>query len=103
MLSPARSAFSRRAVFAQLESGKGLQMSFTRRQIRFIAVLGLVLLILFAEIASAAIAIDRTVSKDQGTASTTVATAPFSTTSGNELLLAFVASDYQPSQSSANV
>src|SRR3979490_2824926 len=39
MLSPARSPFSERAVFAQLESGKGLQMSFTRRQIRFVAVL----------------------------------------------------------------
>ena len=64
---------------------------------------GLALLMLVAGTASAAIGIDQTVSKDQGTSSTTVATAPFSTTSGNELLLAFVGSDWQPSQSSANV
>ena len=40
------------------------------------------------------ISIDVTVSKDQGTASTTVATPSFSTTAGNELVLAFVATDY---------
>ena len=37
-----------------------------------------------------AIGIDTTISKDQGTASTTVSTPAFSTTSGNELLLAFI-------------
>ena len=38
--------------------------------------------------------LDAQVSKDQSAPSTTVATAPFSTSSGNELLLAFVATDY---------
>ena len=40
------------------------------------------------------ISIDATVSGDQGTASTTVATPAFSTAYGKELLLAFVSSDY---------
>ena len=40
-----------------------------------------------------AIGIDTTISKDQGTASTTVSTPAFSTTSGNELLLAFISAD----------
>ncbi len=44
--------------------------------------------------AIAQVAIDSTVSADQGTASTTVETAPFSTHAVNELLLAFVSSDY---------
>jgi hypothetical protein len=39
---------------------------------------------------------DVTVSGDQGTAKTTVKTATFSTTSGNELLLAFVSADGPP-------
>ena len=51
------------------------------------------LLLLLAGTASAAIGVDQTVSKDQGTASATVATAAFSTTSANELLLAFVSTD----------
>jgi hypothetical protein len=42
---------------------------------------------------ASSLAIDAKVSKD-GTASTTVATAAFSTTSANELLLAFVTTDY---------
>jgi uncharacterized repeat protein (TIGR01451 family) len=46
-----------------------------------------------AGIASASIAIDQTISKDQGSASATVSTGAFSTTSGNELLLAFVSGD----------
>jgi hypothetical protein len=41
------------------------------------------------------ILLDVNVSKDQSTASTTVMTPAFSTVSGNELLLAFVGSDYQ--------
>ena len=41
-----------------------------------------------------ALAIDARVSKDQSPASTTVQTPAFSTTSGQELLLAFVATDY---------
>ena len=40
-----------------------------------------------------AIVIDATVAKDQSKKSTSVTTASFSTTSGNELLLAFVAAD----------
>jgi hypothetical protein len=40
------------------------------------------------------LAIDVQVSKDQGTAKSSVATAAFSTTAANELLLAFVATDY---------
>src|SRR4026209_883912 len=45
--------------------------------------------------ARAAISIDVTVSRDQGTASTTPTTARFSTSAANELLLAFVSTDYQ--------
>ena len=52
---------------------------------------------------TATLSIDSTVFKDNNTASTTIVTSAFSTTSANELLLAFVGSDYQPSQSSANV
>ncbi|HTT17809.1 MAG TPA: galactose oxidase-like domain-containing protein [Candidatus Sulfotelmatobacter sp.] len=44
--------------------------------------------------ARAAIAVDANVSADQSPAKTTVTTAAFSTTSGNELLLAFVSGDY---------
>jgi hypothetical protein len=40
------------------------------------------------------LAIDANVSKDQASASTTIATPAFSTTAANELLLAFVATDY---------
>jgi outer membrane protein assembly factor BamB len=54
---------------------------------------GLALLILLAGTASANIGVDQTAVKDQATASTTVATAPFPTTSSNELLLAFVSTD----------
>ena len=48
---------------------------------------------LMAGNAFAAIAIDQSVSKDQGTNSTTVATATFTTKATNELLLAFVTTD----------
>ncbi len=44
--------------------------------------------------AYAAIGIDANVSTNQGSAKTTVSTPAFSTTSSNELLLAFVATDY---------
>jgi Domain of unknown function (DUF4082)/Bacterial Ig-like domain/Bacterial Ig domain/SdrD B-like domain len=44
--------------------------------------------------AKAAIAIDAKVFADRTTASTTVATSAFSTTAGNELLLAFVSTDF---------
>lgn len=52
------------------------------------------LLALFARPAYGAIAADATVAKDSSAASTTITTPAFSTTSGNELLLAFVATDY---------
>ena len=45
-------------------------------------------------IVTAGLAIDANVSKDGTTASTTIATPVFTTKSGNELLLAFVAADY---------
>ena len=54
---------------------------------------GIGLLALCAGTAAAAIAVDKTVSKDQGTSSKTVATAAFSTASANELLLAFISTD----------
>jgi hypothetical protein len=43
---------------------------------------------------SGAISMDAMAFKDQGTPSATVTTASFSTTSANELLLAFIATDY---------
>jgi uncharacterized repeat protein (TIGR01451 family) len=49
------------------------------------------------------ILLDVNVSNDQAPASSTVTTPAFSTTSTNELLLAFVGSDYQPTQTTANV
>src|SRR6185295_2992639 len=51
------------------------------------------LIVLVARTASAAIAIDVNTSKDQ-TPSATVTSPTFSTAAGNELLLAFVSSDY---------
>src|SRR4051812_28408945 len=44
--------------------------------------------------AAAAVAIDANVSVNQSTAKTTVTSPAFSTTAGNELLLAFVSTDY---------
>ena len=49
---------------------------------------------LFASHAAAAVAIDVNVSVNQSTAKITVASPAFSTTAGNELLLAFVSTDY---------
>jgi hypothetical protein len=51
-------------------------------------------LLLFAHCASGAIAVDATVSSDQTTASTTVTSSSFSTGAGQELLLAFISTDY---------
>ncbi len=51
-------------------------------------------LLLFTRTASAAIGIDVTASTDRSTKSTTIASPAFSTTSGNELLLAFISADY---------
>jgi hypothetical protein len=49
---------------------------------------------LFADVpARGAIGIDANVSKNQATASTSIQTGSFSTTAGNELLLAFIATD----------
>lgn len=52
------------------------------------------LLLLVANSAWAAIAIDVTISRDQSTRSTTATTSSFSTGSVNELLLAFISTDY---------
>jgi hypothetical protein len=54
----------------------------------------LVLGLLMATSAHGAVAIDASVSKDNGSASKTASTPAMSTTMGNELLLAFVAADY---------
>jgi hypothetical protein len=56
--------------------------------------LRLVLLAMLAPPLSAQIALDVTTSQDGSTASTTIATSTFSTASGNELLLAFISTDY---------
>ena len=58
----------------------------------FLAIVSLLLLPLYA---LASVAIDADVSTDRASASTTVATPVFSTSVGTELLLAFVAADYQ--------
>jgi hypothetical protein len=55
---------------------------------------GLIPFLLFAVSACGAVAIDVNTSTDRATASTTVATPTFSTAAGNELLLAFIATDY---------
>ena len=52
------------------------------------------LLLLVTNSAWAAVAVDATISRDQSTRSTTATTSSFSTTSGNELLLAFISTDY---------
>lgn len=57
-------------------------------------ILTLLFITLLANSAGAAIAIDANVSVNQATAKTTVATTAFSTPSGNELLLAFISTDY---------
>src|SRR5206468_4072190 len=44
--------------------------------------------------AHGAVTVDATTSRDQAAASTTLTSPAFSTTSGNELLLAFIATDY---------
>src|SRR4051812_15137910 len=53
-----------------------------------------IILLLFARSAAAAIAIDANISKDSSASSATITTAAFSTAAANELLLAFVATDY---------
>jgi hypothetical protein len=49
--------------------------------------------LLLSQAVRGAIGVDATAFGDQGTPTTTVSTSPFSTTSGNELLLAFVSGD----------
>src|SRR5438105_9238152 len=63
------------------------------RNISVVSLIALLVCLLAAPIASAAIAIDATTSKDQPKRSSTVTTSPFSTGSGNQLLLAFIAAD----------
>jgi hypothetical protein len=67
---------------------------------RLFAIVAAIALAGSARSASAAIAIDVTTFRDLPSASTTMTTPAFSTAAGNELLLAFVATDYQ---SGANV
>jgi hypothetical protein len=75
-------------------------MSYAFRAGRFIArkligllpFFGFALMSLIGSSASGILTHDVTVSRDQSTSS--ISTPPFSTTSGNELLLAFVATDY---------
>jgi len=62
--------------------------------LRLHRVLAAALLILIASSASAAIAIDANVSKDLAIKSTAMTTPVFSTTASNELLLAFISTDY---------
>ena len=57
------------------------------------ALLAIALLVVGGAPASAAIAIDVTTSRDTSSASSTIATPAFSTTAGNELLLAFISTD----------
>ena len=52
------------------------------------------LLVLMPVAASAAITIDANTSRDLSSPSTTLTTPAFSTTAGNELLLAFISTDY---------
>jgi hypothetical protein len=65
-----------------------------RRRTLSVAIPTLLFISLLANPAKAAIAIDANISVNQATAKITVATAAFSTVSGNELLLAFVSTDH---------
>src|SRR5438045_422563 len=75
-------------------------MTYVKKSDRFVAtklrwllfLLRIALILLFANSAHAALTLDANVSRDQSTA--TITTPAFSTTSGNELLLAFIATDY---------
>jgi hypothetical protein len=66
----------------------------SRRRNLSITIPTLLFISLLANPAGAAVAIDASVSVDQATAKTPVATPAFSTTSGNELLFSFVSTDY---------
>ena len=61
---------------------------------RFHSWVGVALLVLTANSVSASIAIDVTTATDRSTSSATVTTPSFSTAGGNELLLAFVSTDW---------
>jgi hypothetical protein len=75
-------------------------MTYVVKSNRFLAaktrwlfsLLSIVLIPLLSGSAHAALTLDAKVSRDQSTA--TITTAAFSTTSGNELLLAFISTDY---------
>lgn len=71
-----------------------IMMSGCRDRVAIQRLLVLLLLLGFAGTAWGAIAIDANISKDGPVAGATIVTPTFSTVSGNELLLAFVASDY---------
>ena len=66
---------------------------FARNINRLLPLLGFALFSFFCSSASAVVTLDAAVSKDQ-TPSATISSAPFSTTSANELILAFISTDY---------
>ena len=64
------------------------------RRISVVSVLGLLAVAAFASTAGAAgLAVDQLVTVNQSTAGRTIVSPAFSTTAGNELLLAFISSD----------
>jgi hypothetical protein len=65
---------------------------FAEKLSGLLPLLGFTLILLFGSSALGVVTRDVTVSTDQSTSS--ISTAPFSTTSGNELLLAFISTDY---------
>jgi len=76
------------------EPGETQLIPASQRRILSVTIPTLLFMSLFANSAAAAVAIDANVSTNQATAKTTVASPAFSTTAGNELLLAFVSTDY---------
>jgi len=65
---------------------------FAKKRNGLLPLLGFALLSFIGGSASGAVTRDATVSSDQSTSA--ISTTPFSTTSGNELLLAFISTDY---------
>jgi galactose oxidase-like protein/Big-like domain-containing protein/Kelch motif protein len=75
-----------------MSNSDGLVRIFARNITRLLPWLGFVLTLSIGGFASAAVTRDVTVSKDQSTSS--ISTGAFSTVSANELLLAFISTDY---------
>jgi hypothetical protein len=76
------------------QGGRTQLKTASRRRKLSVAIPTLLFISLFATPAGAAVAIDANVSLNQATAKITVASPAFSTTAGNELLLAFISTDY---------